>query len=109
MIHVIATIHLHPGRRDDFLAELARLMPKVHAEEGCLEYGPAVDFDSGISVQQFTGDNVVTIIEKWSSLDALKDHLRADHMTAYRQRVHDFVERVTLHLLRPALTRDETE
>ena len=42
MIHVLATVTLQAGRRAEFLDHFHRLMPLVHAEHGCLEYGPAV-------------------------------------------------------------------
>ena len=51
MIHVIATIELSPGRREDFLAEFRRVVPHVRAEDGCIEYGPAVDAQSGIAAR----------------------------------------------------------
>jgi len=43
MIHVLATIELKPEKRGDFLKRVYQLVPKVKAEKGCLEYGPAVD------------------------------------------------------------------
>ncbi|MFO0903429.1 MAG: putative quinol monooxygenase [Pirellulales bacterium] len=102
MIHVIATIELHPGRRDDFLREFHRIVPPVLAEQGCLEYGPTVDVDTGLSAQLPLRANVVTIVEKWESLEALKAHLVAPHMVEYRPRVKDMVIRTTLQVLEPA-------
>lgn len=102
MIHVIATIELNPGVRDRFLAEFARLVPEVKAEAGCLEYGAAVDVASGLGPQVPLRPDVVTIVEKWESLDALRAHAVAPHMAAYRGRVKDFVIRTTLQVLEPA-------
>jgi quinol monooxygenase YgiN len=102
MIHVIATITIKPGKRDAFLAEFHRIVPLVHAEAGCLEYGPTIDVASGMSVQGPLRENVAVIIEKWESLDALKAHTQAPHMADYRVRVKDFVESVTLQILTPA-------
>ncbi len=102
MIHVIATIELAPGQRKAFLAEVARILGPVRAEVGCIEYGPAIDIDSGISVQGPVRDDVVLIIEKWESLAALKAHLAAPHMIEYRTRVKDLVVRVGLQILEPA-------
>jgi len=102
MIHVIATIELVPGRRADFLAEFHRLMPLVHAETGCLEYGPTVDVATGIAVQIPLRENVTTIVEKWESLQALKDHLAAPHMSEYRARVKEMVVKTVLQVLSPA-------
>ncbi len=102
MIHVIATIQVKPGKRDAFLVEFHRIVPLVHAEAGCIEYGPTVDVASGMSVQGPVRDDVAVIIEKWESLDALKAHTQAPHMADYRVRVKDLVEGVTLQILAPA-------
>ncbi len=102
MIHVIATIELNPGTRSAFLAEFHKLVPQVHAEAGCIEYGPAVDVASGSAAQPPVRENVVTVIEKWESLAALDAHSKAPHMDAYRPRVKDYVKSVTLHVLQPA-------
>ena len=102
MIHVIATIELHPGRRARFLEEFARLVPDVRAEAGCIEYGGAVDVPSGLAVQLPLRPDVVTVVEKWTDLPALTAHLRAPHMTVYRERVQAFVVHTTIIVLEPA-------
>ena len=43
MIHVIATVQLAPGTRGPFLEEFRKVVPLVRAEDGCLEYGAAID------------------------------------------------------------------
>lgn len=101
MIHVIATIEVAPGKRDAFLAEFRKLMPKVRAENGCIEYGPAVDLDSQLPLQEPPRENQVFVIEKWSDLPALKAHLAAPHMAAYREAVKDLVSGVRLQILQP--------
>lgn len=101
MIHVIATVEVAPGKRDAFLAEFARLVPLVRAEAGCVEYGPAVDVPTEIAAQGPERPDVVTVVEKWESLDALRAHLVAPHMQEYRGRVKDLVVQVGLRVLRP--------
>jgi quinol monooxygenase YgiN len=102
MIHVLATIETAPGKRDEFLEEFHKLMPQVHAEQGCLEYGPACDTFANIPSQPALRGNTVTVIEKWESLEALHAHLAAPHMIAYRNKVKDLVAGVTIHVLTPA-------
>ncbi len=102
MIHVIATIELHEGQRDAFLAEFRQVMPHVLAEDGCLEYGPAVDVMTDIRAQHPERPDAVTIIEKWSSVEHLKAHLAAPHMSEFRGRVKAMVVRTTLYVLSPA-------
>jgi len=101
MIFVIATIEVKPGKRDAFLAEFHKNMPNVKAEKGCVEYGPTVDVKTDIKAQVPLRDNVVTVVEKWESLQALHAHLAAPHMATYRERVKDYVVGVTLQVLEP--------
>lgn len=101
MIHVLAQIETAPEHRGDFLAEFAQVAILVRQEVGCIEYGAAVDVPTGIPVQNFLGENVVMIVEKWESIDHLKAHLVAPHMMDYRVRIKSFVRGVTLQVLEP--------
>jgi quinol monooxygenase YgiN len=102
MIHVIATIELAEGRRAAFLDEFRKVVPHVLKEEGCLEYGPTVDVATDIAAQLPGRPDAVTIVEKWESLEHLKQHLVAPHMQEYRPRVKDLIVRSTLVVLEPA-------
>jgi len=101
MIHVIASIQVKSGAREAFLAAFRENIPNVKAEDGCLRYEPTVDVDSGLAVQGAPREDVVTIVEAWESLDALHAHLKAPHMTAYREQVKEMVAGVTLQVLEP--------
>jgi len=102
MIFVIATIELAEGRREEFLREFKEVVPKVRAEEGCLDYGPAIDFETNIPAQGSVRENVVTVIERWANIDTLESHLMAPHMIEYRKAVKEMVVRTTLQVLEPA-------
>ena len=102
MIHVIATIELVAGKRDEFLEKFHAAVPHVHAEAGCIEYGPAVDLPTTISVQPPVRENVVTVIEKWDDIPSLEAHLIAPHMAEYRQGVKDLVASTLVQVLEPA-------
>jgi len=102
MIHVIATIELASGMREDFLAAFAELVPDVRAEQGCIEYGPATDLATSIADQPAPREDVVTVIEKWQSVEALQKHLEAPHMQRYRRTVKDMVRGVSILVLEPA-------
>ncbi|MCQ4162524.1 antibiotic biosynthesis monooxygenase [Roseomonas sp. GC11] len=99
MIHVIAIITAQPGQREAVLAACRENLPAVHAEEGCIEYGPAVD--AAGSPAAFGPDTLV-IIEKWASPEALKAHAAAPHMKAYMERTRDLVASRAVHVLTPA-------
>jgi quinol monooxygenase YgiN len=101
MIHVIATVEVAAGKREAFLAEFRKVMPLVHAEAGCRAYEPTVDVETGLPVMGPSRPDVVTIVEQWDSLDALRAHLAAPHMAAYRERVKELVKSVRLQVLQP--------
>ncbi len=102
MICVIATIEVAEGRRDEFLAEFRKVVPKVLQEAGCLEYGPMVDVPTSIGAQVSPREDVVTVVEKWESVEALEAHLMAPHMLEYRKAVKALVVGASLEILEPA-------
>ena len=102
MIHVIATIELKPGCRAKYLDILRQNVPSVKAEKGCLVYEPTIDIDTDIAIHEKTGENVVTLIEAWESVDALKKHFTEPHMLAYREKAKDLFQKVRIRVLQPA-------
>ena len=74
-------------------------MPYVLKEKGCIEYMLTIDVPTGLPPQEMN-KNVVTVIEKWSSIENLKAHLSAPHMLKYRERVKDLVEKLSLKVLK---------
>jgi len=101
MITVIASIHVKPGNISQFLDIFKSNVPAVLAEEGCIEYYPAVDLKTGLPPQKLD-ENVVTVIEKWENLDTLMNHLGTPHMLAYREQVKEIVEKLTVKVLKEA-------
>jgi quinol monooxygenase YgiN len=100
MIHVIATIELVEGKREAFLDEFRRIIKIVRDEDGCIEYGPAIDVETEIGEPPRPA--VVTVIEKWASVPALEAHLKAPHMARYREMVRDLVTAIKIQVLKPA-------
>jgi len=101
MVHVIASIDIKEGRVAEFLDIFKANIPHVLKEKGCVEYVPTIDLPAGLAPQELAG-NVVTIIEKWESLEDLRAHLSAPHMLVYQQKVKNIVEQVTLKVLEGA-------
>ena len=101
MIHVIASIGVKPGKRAAFIEAFKANVPNVLAEEGCVEYIPAIDAESGIEAQ-WRDESVVTVIEKWETLAALHAHLAAAHMENFRNVAAHLVEDVSLTILENA-------
>ncbi len=98
MIHVLASVSIKEGMREKFLDIFKANVANVIKEEGCLEYRPAIDVETGLE-PQIVDQNMVTVIEKWESVDHLKVHLSAAHMLEYRQKVASMVEGVSLKVL----------
>ena len=46
-------------------------------------------------------DCVVTIVEQWESVDALKAHFATPHMAAYKERTKTMVAGVQLQVVEP--------
>ena len=101
MIHVVATITLHPGVRPAFLDVFRWLTPLVRAEPGCVEYQAAIDVPTTLAVQEGPRPDAVIVVEKWESLEALYAHTQAPHMAEYRAKVKDYVVGVSLEVMEP--------
>jgi quinol monooxygenase YgiN len=101
MIHVLAIIRAKPGQRDTVLEAFRANVPAVRAEEGCMEYGAAVDAENLNGFQAKVGQDTFVVIEKWASVDALKAHASAPHMVAYAAKTKPMVAERVIHVLSP--------
>ena len=102
MIHVIAIITAKSGMREDILREFRANMPAVHAEKGCIEYGPATHTPDIGKFQTPFGPDTFVVIEKWESPEALRAHAAAPHMAAYAAKTKDMIASRVIHVLSPA-------
>jgi len=101
MINVIASIEVKKGRVSEFLEIFKKNIPNVLKEKGCVEYLPTIDVPTGLPPQELN-ENIVTIIEKWDSTEALQTHLSTPHMIAYGREVKNLVEKVSIKILKQA-------
>ena len=102
MIHVIAVLTAKPGQREAVLGQFRANVPAVKAEDGCIEYGAAVDAENALVFQTKWGPDTFLVIEKWASMDALKAHAAAPHMAAYGAKVKDLLASRVIHILQTA-------
>ncbi|TCZ61307.1 putative quinol monooxygenase [Roseicella aquatilis] len=102
MIHVIAIITAKPGMRDQILEQFRANMPAVHAEQGCIEYGPAIDAEGMGKIQTSFGPDTFVVVEKWESKQALAAHAAAPHMAAYAAKTKEMIASRVIHVLEPA-------
>jgi len=96
MINVIAVFDLHPGKRQSLLDEFKKIVDLVHAEEGCIEYEPTVDVDTGVEAVGPPQADRVTVVEKWSSVETFRAHLDAPHSAQFRENAGGWIDRLQL-------------
>ena len=101
-VHVVAVITAKPDKRAEVLEAFHANIPNVHAEDGCIEYGPTIDAEGVGGIQTEIGPNSFIVIEKWKSLDHLKAHAAAPHMAEYAAKVKDMLESRVIYVLSPA-------
>ena len=102
VVHVVAIISAKPGKRDEVLKAFRANIPNVHAEEGCIEYAPAIDIEGVGGIQTEIGPDSFIVIEKWESLDCLKAHAASPHMAEYAEKVKAMLESRVVHVRSPA-------
>jgi len=96
MIHVLAVITTKPGLREQVLELFRANMPAVHAEAGCIEYGPVVDAPNSPAKY---GEDTFVVVEKWESADHLKAHAASPHMAAYGAKTKEMLASREIHLM----------
>jgi len=99
MIHVIAIITAHPGKRTELLELFHAVIPTVREEQGCIEYGVAVDV---ATADPAFGPDTYVVIEKWENLATLQAHAAAAHMKAFGAAAGHLIARRAVHVLEPA-------
>jgi quinol monooxygenase YgiN len=102
MIHVVAILTAKSGQREKILEAFRANIPAVRAEDGCIEYGPAIDAEGLGSFQTKFGPDTFVVIEKWRDAAALKAHAASPHMAAYSAKVKDLIAGRVVHVLSPA-------
>ena len=63
MIHVIAVITAESGKRDEVLKHFRANVPAVRAENGCIEYGAAIDAEPALPIQTKYGPDTFVVVE----------------------------------------------
>lgn len=101
MIYVVVSVRVKADKLAEFLSLFASVTPLVRQETGCAQYVATTDFDTGLPPQVLDKD-VVTILERWESLEALQNHLATPHMAAYFEKEKHLTEGSSLKILKEA-------
>jgi|SRR5450830_183162 len=101
MVHVLAIITAHPGKRAELLQLVHANLAAVRAEQGCIEYGPVVDVPGFGGAQAELGEDTFVFVEKWESADALKLHFTQPHMIDYLGKSKALIAQRAVHVLEP--------
>jgi quinol monooxygenase YgiN len=99
MVHVLAIITAHPGKRTQLLELFQAVIPTVREEQGCIEYGVAVDVPNA---DPAFGPDTYVVVEKWESPETLKAHSVAPHMKAFGAAAGGLIAKRAVHVLQPA-------
>lgn len=73
-VHLLATLHAHPGHGPTLEAALRQLVPASRAEAGCLQYELHQDRDTP---ERFY------MLEIWRSAAALEHHRQTEHFLRF--------------------------
>lgn len=82
MIRVVVPIQVKEGKKIEFLKVAENLVIESRKEKGCIEYNL---IDSGV-------ENQLYFIEKWESMEDLKDHSIAPHSKKYGELLKELKE-----------------
>jgi quinol monooxygenase YgiN len=102
MVFVIAEINAVEGKLEELIREFHKLIPKVKAEKGCLEYKIARDIPTKIGLQSPIRKDAFTVIETWQDLDALMEHLAAPPLNDFLKTAREMLAGIKVQVLEPA-------
>ncbi len=85
MVYLVVAVPLKEGNVGKFIELFKSSAVATRQEQGCLQYIATVD--SGVGLHDQTLDkNVVTILEKWESREALLKHLDQPNTKTYLEK-----------------------
>lgn len=88
-IIVLAKIQPKQGCRDSIIDLSEELIENTLSEDGNIDY----------QLLKSIADNTLTFVEKWESLDALKNHMASPHFKAFGDESEDFVENMEIQVI----------
>lgn len=99
-VYVLCRFDLKPEANIlEYVSKTLSVIPKVHAEKGCLFYELLQDADTDWDLPMRFGERTFWMVEQWDSIESLKAHLNAPHMKAFGPTVRDMRSASTFHVL----------
>jgi quinol monooxygenase YgiN len=92
MIYVVATLHVHPEHRADFLENARTMIAATVKEPGCKSY----DLHSSI-----TEPNCFVFVERWATREDLEKHFGSAHMAEWRRVSTPLIEKKVVEVVHP--------
>lgn len=88
-IVVLAKVYPKEGCRDTVIELSEDLIENTLAEEGNIDY----------QLLKSLNDKTLTFVEKWQSLDALKEHMASEYFQLFGSETEDFVEKMDIQVI----------
>ena len=99
-VWVLCRFDLKPeANKAAYIAQTKEILDTVRAEDGCLEYRLLGDAVTDWEKPQRFGERTLWMLEKWSSVSALRAHLETPHMKAFGPKVRPMRSGSTFHVL----------
>lgn len=93
MIYVIATIAAQPGKATELIARARHCIDATRLEDGCISY----DY-----VQDTEKPDIVLVVERWTTREALAAHMLAPHLKDWREARKTLVRSTKVEIIHAA-------
>lgn len=90
MVHVVVMVKVKEGKAEEFVRLFKTVASTVAGEKGCMQYIAAVDAPG--APPETVDKNIVTILEKWESIDDIQNHMATPHMKEFFEKQKELVE-----------------
>ena len=77
MIYVLATIETWPGKDTELIAGAGACIAATRREDGCISYDYVRDTEK---------PNIVMVVERWTTREALAAHMLMPHLKEWREK-----------------------
>ena len=102
-VYVLCRFDLKPDADiSSYIEKTLAVVPTVRNEDGCEMYALLQDANTTWEAPLRFGERTFWMVEKWSSIDALKAHVNAPHMKTFGPSVRGMRSNSTFHLLEVA-------